>query len=169
MAGFNPYNANFYLQDLQNMKDRIEKQLQQYQNQFMQNQQQAPITQNFQIAPTQPQSELQAGYVNNIEDVKNTFVIKNGIFVNKEFTNLWLKDVTGNIKTYDLKEVIELDEKDKALIEKDNMIDALKSQIDELKGVINYATNKQSNTERDDVPTTNKPSRVSKNKSDDAE
>lgn len=170
MAGFNPYAGNFYMQDLQNMKDRIDRTMQQYQqvqNQFMP-QQQPPITQNFQIAPNQPQTDLQCAYVNGIDEVKNTFVMKNGIFVNKDLTNMWFKDVTGNVKTFDLKEVIELDEKDRALMEKDNLIDNLQNQINELKGVILYA-NKQSSpiTESDDGITAKEPKRVSRNKSND--
>ena len=46
----------------------------------------------------------------DIDDVKNTLAIKNTIFVNNEMNTLWLKDVSGNIKTYTLTEVIELDE-----------------------------------------------------------
>ena len=170
MAGFNPYAGSFYMQDLQNIRDRIDRQMQQYQQnqQFMQPQQ-APITQNFQIAPNQPQTELQCAYVNGIDEVKNTFVMKNGIFVNKELTNMWFKDVTGDVKTFELKEVIELDEKDRALMEKDNVINDLQKQLNELKGVILYANKQQPSpiTEGDDGITAKEPKRVSRNKSND--
>lgn len=170
MAGFNPYGPNFYIQDLQNMKDRIDRTMQQYQqfqNQFIP-QQQAPITQNFQIAPNQPQTELQCGYVKGIDDVKNTFVMKSGIFVDKELKTLWFKDVTGNIKTFSLTEIIELDEKDKALLEKDTVISNLQKEINELKGAINYGNQyTNADTEGNERITTNKSSRVSKSKSND--
>jgi len=135
MAMFNPYN-NFYMQDLQNMRDRIDKTMQTYQNQYMQPQQQAPITQNFQITPQQNQNELQSSYVNSIDEVKNIFVIKHGIFITRDLSTLWFKDVTGNIKTYKMEEVIEMDEKDKKILEQDTTILNLQKQINELKGVI---------------------------------
>lgn len=168
---FNPFMGNFYLQDLQAMKDRIDRTMQNYKNQYMQPQQQAPITQNFQITPQQNQSELQSAYVNGIDEVKNTFVIKNGIFVNRDLTNLWFKDVTGNIKTYSLSEVIELDEKDKALQDKDNEINSLKQEIIELKGAINYANEQYAKPITSSVEGTSKSksSKVSRSKSVDAE
>ena len=125
---FNSYNPNFYMQELQNIKDRADRQMQQYQNQFMQPQQ-APITQNFQIAPQSNPSELQSAYVNNIDEVKNIFMTKNGVFVNKELSTLWFKNTEGNIRTFTLAEVIEKDEKD---IEIDN----LKKQLEEMKSII---------------------------------
>lgn len=168
MAGFNPYNTNFYIQDLQNMKDRIDRTMQQYQqNQFAQPQQ-APITQNFQIAPNQPQTELQSAYVNNIEEVKNTFVIKKGLFITKDLKTLYVKDVNGDIKTFKLEEIVELDEKDKALLAKDKEIKSLQAQLDELKGVIMYAS-QQPNANNDEGIAAKKSTRVSKSKSDDSE
>lgn len=126
---FNSYNPNFYMQELQSIKDRADRQMQQYQNQFMQPQQ-APITQNFQIAPQNINpNELQSSYVNNIEEVKNIFMTKNGVFVNKDLTSLWFKDIEGKIRTFSLIEVIEKDEKD---IEIDN----LKAEINQMRTLL---------------------------------
>jgi FtsZ-binding cell division protein ZapB len=134
--GYNPYN-NYYMQDLQNMRDRIDRQMQQYQqNQNQMQQPMQPITQNFQLAPTQPTTELEGKYANNIDEVRNTFVIKTGIFTTKDFSTIWVKDVAGNIKTYRTEEVIELDEKDKKIKEQDTTILLLQKQINELKGAI---------------------------------
>ena len=69
---------------------------------------------------------------------------------------LWLKDVSGNIKTYTLTEVIELDEKDKQIIE-------LQKQIEELKGDVLNA--KSDNVNVNESITRKKPSNVSSNKS----
>lgn len=121
MAMYNPYNSNMYLQDLQGMKDRIDKAMQQYQYQS-----QAPITQNFQIAPQTNPNDLQSAYVGNIDEVKGIFMTKNGVFVDKSLSNLWFKDTTGNIRSFTLTEIIEKDEKD---IEIEN----LKKEIEELK------------------------------------
>lgn len=132
-----PYyqNNQYYMQDLQNMKDRIDRQMQQVQ-QFNQNQMQqqqpVPITQNFQLAPNPNNNELESKYVNNIDEVKNTFVMKTGIFVNKDFTSLWIKDVTGNIRTFRTEEIIELDPKDKE-------IQMLKNEIEKMKGMMSNA------------------------------
>lgn len=132
-----PYypNNQFYMQDLQNMRDRIDRQMQQVQ-QMNQNQMQQPvqqpITQNFQLAPNPTNNELESKYANNIDEVKNTFVMKTGVFLNKDFTTLWIKDVTGNIRTFRTKEVIDLDPKDKEIL-------MLKKQIEEMKGMMSNA------------------------------
>lgn len=133
MAGFNPYTNQYYMQDLQNMRDRIDRQMHQMQqNQFMQPQQ-PPITQNFQLAPNPMNSDLEAKYANSIDEVRNTFVVKTGIFTTKDFSTIWIKDVTGNIKTYKTEEVVELDEKDKKILDQNNQILILQKQINSLK------------------------------------
>ena len=104
------------MQDLQNMREKIDRQMQQVQ-QMNQNQiQQQPtptnLTQNFQLAPNPTNNELESKYANNIDEVRNTFVMKTGVFVNKDFTSMWVKTTDGNIKTYELNEVIQQDPKD---------------------------------------------------------
>lgn len=121
---YNPYNN--YMQDLQNMRDRIDKTMQQYQNQNTP--QQPQIHQNFQIAPVQ-QSELEAKYVNNIDDVKNTFVMREGVFINRDLSTLWIKNISGEIKTYTLAEVIETDPKDVEISELKNEIASLRDLL----------------------------------------
>ena len=153
-----PYypNNQYYLQnmqDLQNMKERIDRQMQQIQqqNQVQQQPVQQPITQNFQLAPNINNNELESKYVNSIDEVKNTFVIKTGVFLNKDFSILWIKDVTGNIRTFKTEEVFEMDEKDKEIL-------MLKRQIEELKGVINYESdgNNSNNDESNEIKNTKK-------------
>ena len=124
-------NNQFYMQDLQNMREKIDRQMQQVQqmNQNQMQQQPVPITQNFQLAPQSNFNELQSGYANNIDEVKNIFMTKNGIFVNKDLSCLWYKNTEGKIKTFTLIEVIEKDEKD---IEIEN----LKRQLEEAKNLI---------------------------------
>ena len=85
---YNPYNNQMYINDLQNMRDRIERQMQQM---AQTNQQPTPqINQNFQITPTQSNNTIK--YVNNIEEVKNELVFSDTLFVNKEFNRLWFKN-----------------------------------------------------------------------------
>lgn len=104
---FNPYNNQMYMNDLQNMRDRIDRQLQM----ANQNQPQStPITQNFQLAPSQNNNGIK--YVYSIDDVKKELVFVDTLFVNKEYTQLWHKNASGEIKTYELRKIIEKDEKD---------------------------------------------------------
>lgn len=148
-------NNQFYLQDLQNIRDRIDMQMRQIQ-QPVQNQQQPQIQQTFQLSNPQTLNDFDGKYTQNIDDVKNTLTLKNTLFVNKEMNTLWLKDTTGNIKTYTLTEVVELDEKDKQILN-------LQKQIEELKGVV---LNAQSNDANINEPITKqKPSNVSNDKS----
>lgn len=129
---YNPYNNQMYMQDLQNMRDRIDRQMQ-IVNQNQPQAQTPQINQNFQITPTQNNNEMQAKYVNDIDDVKNTFVMNIGLFINKQMSNLWIKDVRGDIKTFKLEEVIEKDEKD---IEIEN----LKQELEKMKDMISKTT-----------------------------
>jgi len=135
-----PYYPNNQLymqnmQDLQNMREKIDRQMQQMQ-QFNQNQmQQQPqipqVNQTFQLAPNPTNNELESKYANNIDEVRNTFVMKTGVFVNKDFTSMWVKTTDGNIKIYELNEVIQQDPKD---VEINN----LKKELQRMKEMINY-------------------------------
>lgn len=149
-------NSQFYMQNLQDMRDRIDSQIRNYQQSQTQQPVTQPITQNFQLAPNPINNELEAKYVDNIEAVKNTFVIKTGIFLNKDFSTLWIKDVTGKIRTFATEEIIEMDEKDKEIYQ-------LKKQIEEMKGMIEN-DNKSDNSNADDEITKTKSSRISSSK-----
>lgn len=117
---YNPYNNQMYMQDLQGLRDRIDRQMQM----ANQNQPQAtPITQNFQLAPNQNANGIK--YVNSIEDVKKELVFADTLFTNKEYTLLWLKNASGDVKTYELKEIIELDEKDRKIADLEAKINML--------------------------------------------
>ena len=125
-GAFNPNFNQQYQQDLINMRERIDRQLQQVQNQ-PQFQQPAPITQNFQLAPNQSQNGIK--YANSIDDVKKELVFTDTLFINKEYTQLWLKNALGEIKTYNLEEVIELDEKDRKIADLTAKINMLESEM----------------------------------------
>ena len=145
------------LQSLQDMRDRIDSQMKQMQQQNQVPQPVAqPITQNFQLAPTQTNNELESKYADSIQTVKNTFVMKTGIFLNKDFSTLWVKDVTGNIRTFRTEEVIEMDEKDKEIY-------MLKRQLEEMKGMMSNA-NESANANVNEQITKSKPPRVQNDK-----
>lgn len=115
----NPYNSQMYMQDLQGLRDRIDRQMQM----ANQNQPQStPITQNFQLVPNQNNG---IKYVNSIDDVKKELVFTDTLFVNKEYTLLWVKNASGEVKTYELKEKIIRDEKDLKIEELEAKIDRL--------------------------------------------
>jgi hypothetical protein len=79
-----------------------------------------PITQNFQLAP---QNALR--YANNIDEVQNEYVTGDTPFFSKDLSVLWIKSQNG-IKTFEIKEIVQKDEKDL-------QIEFLQAQIDELK------------------------------------
>lgn len=131
--GYNSYAQNNYLNELQQMRDKIDKQIQQSQ----QAQQQQPIqpqvpqiNQSFQLAPQQNNnSELESRYAESIDEVKNTFVMKTAIFVNKDFSTMYVKDVSGNIRTFKTEEIFEIDEKD-------IQIQNLQRELEEMKSLM---------------------------------
>lgn len=155
----NPYfNQQAYQQDLMNMRERLDKQIQQAQMP-MQQPQQAPITQNFQLAPNQNQNTIK--YANTIDEVKKELVFNDTLFVNKEYTLLWLKNALGEVKTYKLEEVIEIDEKDKKINELMAKIERLESEMKKNESTTN------SNEYVDGAITITKSPSISRNKSSD--
>ena len=114
---FSPYNQNS-IQQLEQMRDQLDARIQTAQQQQQQSQQQQipqipQINQSFQLAPTtNTNSELEGRYAENIDEVKNTFVMKTGIFATKDFSTVWQKDVSGNIRTFKTEEIFQRDEKD---------------------------------------------------------
>lgn len=145
------YNNQYYMQDLQNIRDRIDQQMRQIQQPIPNQMQQptAPITQNFQLAPNSSnKADLDGFFAKDVEDVKSKLVFNDSLFVDKDFKFLWRKDVYGNIKTFTLAEVVELDEKDKQIME-------LQKQIEEMKEMV---LNGKSNNANDDESITNEKS-----------
>lgn len=132
---FNPYNNQMYIQDLQGLRDRIDRQMQLV-NQN--NQQPVPITQNFQLAPNQSNQGIK--YVNTIDDVKKELVFNDTLFVNKEYTYLWYKNASGEIKTYELKEMVVRDEKDVKIAELEAKINMLVKEKENEKLTSEYVT-----------------------------
>ena len=92
---------------------------------------QAPISQNqpainqtFQLAPNNQSSGMK--YVNSMDDVSKELVFGDTPFFSKDLSVLWIKNAKGEIKSYELKEIIQKDEKDL-------QIEFLMAQIKELK------------------------------------
>jgi len=115
----NQYNSQNYIAELQNMRERIDKQLQQ----ATQPHQPTPnINQTFQLAPAQSGMK----FVSTIDDVNKELVFSDTPFFSKDMSVMWIKNTKGEVKVYELTELVQKDEKDL-------MIENLQLQINELK------------------------------------
>lgn len=118
----NPYNYN-----QQANLDRINNQIAELEK--MRNQISNPIpqptnlTQNFQLAPT---NNSQMRFANSIEEVKKEIVMVNTPYFSNDLSVVWIKNPKGDIKAYEMKEIVEKDEKD-------IKIDYLTAQVEDLK------------------------------------
>ena len=107
------------------------------------------LTQNFQLAPVNREV---IRYANSIEDVKRDVVIGETPYFSKDMNVVWIKNQKGDIKTYELNEIIPKDDKD-------IQIELLQAQINEMKGMIANATT--NDDDADEPVESEKPSNVS--------
>jgi len=80
-----------------------------------------PITQNFSMMPQAPMR-----FANSIDDVKREMVIGDTPYFSKDMSIVWVKGVKGDVKTYELNEIVPKDNKDL-------QIEYLQAQIEELR------------------------------------
>ena len=113
----NPYMTNISL------NERIDNEIERLKQMKTQVQQPTPITQNFQLAPT---NRDVIRYATSIDEVQRDMVIGDTPYFSKDMSVVWIKNTKGDIKTYELNEVVLKDEKDMK-------IDFLMAQIEELK------------------------------------
>jgi hypothetical protein len=135
------YNNPFNIYNQQMSLDRLNEQINHLEKMKSQLQQPQPtnLTQNFQLAPT---SRDVIRYASSLEEVQRDTVIGDTPYFSKDMSIVWIKNVKGEIKTYELIEIIPKDEKDM-------QIEMLQEQINELKkGMV---TNEQFST--DAIPT----------------
>ena len=122
------YN-NPYLYTNQANLDRLNEQinnLEKMKAQLQQPVQPTNLTQNFQLAPS---NKDVIRYASSIEEVQKDMVIGDTPFFSKDMSVVWIKSTNGDIKAYELNEIVQKDEKDLK-------IDLLQTQIKELKEVI---------------------------------
>lgn len=116
---------NTQIAELEKMKNQI-------QTTTLQNATQPSINQTFQLAPT---NSGVMKYVNTIDDVNKEVVFGDTPFFSKDLSVMWLKNSKGEVKSYELNEIVQKDEKDLK-------IDFLMAQIEELKrGMISNESN----------------------------
>lgn len=128
--------------------DRINSHIAELEKMRQQLTQQPPITQNFQITPNGQSMR----YSDSLESVEREYVTGDTPFFSKDLSVLWLKNASGEVKTYELKEIIKKDEKDL-------QIELLMAQIEEMKGMI--ADAKSINADVDESTESKKSSNVS--------
>lgn len=116
----NAYNPQANLDRINNQMNELEKMKHQIQQSM---QQPTNLTQNFQIAPTN--RELMR-YADSLNEVERDMVIGDTPYFSRDMSVVWVKNTKGEIKTYELTEIVPLDEKD-------IKIKYLQEQIEELK------------------------------------
>ena len=122
----NPYYSNYNMQQsLDNINNNIAE-LEKLKAQMQSRQNQPAINQTFQLAPS---SQNSMRYANTIEDVNKEMVVGDTPFFSKDMSVVWIKNAKGEIKSYELTEIVLRDDKD-------IMIESLQKQINELKGMI---------------------------------
>ena len=139
------YTPNYFNQ--QNMYDQIDgqiNQLQQMKEQIKNNNQQPAINQTFQLAPNTHTMR----YADTIDDVSKETIYYDTPFFSKDMSILWVKTLKGDIRTYELNEIVAKDDKD-------IQIELLQAQINEMKGMMENA---KSNNKYDDEPVENEKS-----------
>lgn len=119
----NPYMYNQPTLDRINAQiNELEKMRSQMQ-QPVQPQMPTSLTQNFQLAPT---NRDVIRYAASMEEVQRDMVIGDTPYFSKDMSVVWIKNTKGEIKTYELTEIIPKDDKD-------IRIEYLQAQIEELK------------------------------------
>lgn len=129
---YNPYTNNVY--NPQASIDRINNQiaeLEKLKSQIPQPNNPPAINQTFQLAPN---NQNVIKYANSMEEVQKNIVIGDTPYFSNDMSVVWIKDTKGEIKTYELKEIVPKDEKD-------IQIEYLQAQLKELKGMINNESN----------------------------
>lgn len=154
------YN-NPYMYNPQANIDRINNQIAELERMKSQIPQQVPtnLTQNFQLAP---QNREVIRYANSIDDVQKEIIIGETPYFSKDMSVVWIKNNKGEIKTFELNEIVPKDEKD-------IKIELLQAQIEELKkGMKENASTSYANVDEsveDEEPTNVSNGRTSTKKS----
>jgi len=141
VSSYNPQPSldriNAQINELERMKEQMQRPVQT---------QPTNLTQNFQLAPTNRDVIRYAG---SMDEVQRDMVIGDTPYFSKDMSVVWIKNTKGEIKTYELKEIVQKDEKDL-------MIENLQYQISELRKEMKE--NAKSSSNDVDEPTESKKS-----------
>lgn len=148
----NPYNQQMSIDKLNEQINNLEK----MKSQIQQPVQQPSINQTFQLTPSQSNIK----YANNIEDVNKELVFYDTPFFTRDLSQMWLKNAKGEIKVFELNEIVPKDDKD-------IRIEFLEAQIKELKeGMKNNA--KSDSTDVDGAIESEEPTSISNSRKSNA-
>jgi len=136
------YNPNVMQQ---NLNDKIDNEIAKLQQMKNHNISQPAINQTFQLAPNSNGIK----FVNDIEDVQKEFAISETPFFNKDYSTLWIKNAKGEIRIFELNEIIPKDEKDLLIDKLQSQINILSDQIKEMNNNEQYYA-KSNNESRDE-------------------
>ena len=140
-------NYDEYIKYLDKEKERVEKSKEQYINRYQQ--QPTVINQTFQSSPN---GIVGLKHVNSIEDAEKELTVVETAFVKDDYMQLFIKNAKGEIRTFDMFEVIPKDEKDE-------IIEQLRSENEKLKGMIKNESANATNDEECDT-TIDKPTKT---------
>lgn len=148
VSAYNPQSSidriNAQMAELEKMKTQLQQPIQPTPTN---------LTQNFQIAPTNREV---IRYAASIDEVQRDMVVGDTPYFSKDMSVVWVKNTKGDIKTYELNEIMPKDSKDL-------MIENLQAQLDEMRKEMKYA--KSSSTDDDEPVKNAKSSSVSTSKS----
>lgn len=132
--------------------DRLNEQINNLERIKAQMQQPQPtnLTQNFQLAPS---NRDVIRYANSIDEVQRDMVIGETPYFSKDMSIVWIKNTKGEIKTYELNEIIQKDERDL-------LIESLQMQVTELRKEIKENA-KSINNDDDESNSSKKSSSIS--------
>ena len=142
-------NYDEYLKYLEKEKERIEKSKEQYINRFQQ--QQPTLNQTIQVTPT-PSQSIALKHVKGVEDVNSELVMFETPFVLDDYSALFIKNAKGEVRTFTMEEIVPKDEKDK-------IIEQLRLENEELKGMISNESTNETNDEQGNA-TISKPTKT---------
>ena len=145
----NVYNPQATVDRINSQMAELEKMKQQIQQQPIQ--QPTNLTQNFQLAPNSNSIK----YANSIEEVQKDMVLGDTPYFSQDMSVVWIKNIKGDIKAYELNEIIQKDDKDL-------LIESLQMQLNEMKGMVENA--KPSNNNVDESTESKKSTNVSNGK-----
>lgn len=122
ISAYNPQASidkiNAQMNELERMKQQLQQQTQPVQP--------TNLTQNFQLAPTNRDVIKYAG---SIDEVQRDMVIGDTPYFSKDMSVVWVKNTKGEIKTYELTEIVPLDEKDIQIKCLQEEIESLKKEV----------------------------------------
>lgn len=117
------------------------------------------LTQNFQLTPQYNQMR----YVNSLDDVKKEVVTIDTPFFSRDLSVMWIKNAKGDIRGFELNEIIPKDNKDMQIEFLQSQIEELRKEIKHNEQSINVNVNESVEDEKPtDVSTISKSTKKSK-------